>query len=83
MSKSVTCLIFGIDPSHILAASEDIRIIGIKSGKILREFKGHLNYVNDLLISDDGTKLVSGASDGSIKFWNYSTSECILNFQLN
>lgn len=33
VSKSVTCLLFGPDPTHLIAGSEDIKIIGLKSGK--------------------------------------------------
>lgn len=32
-AKSVTYLLFGSDPTHLVAASEDIKIIGLKSGK--------------------------------------------------
>jgi len=38
--KSVTCLCFGKDVSHLLAASVEIKVLGLKSGKMIKEFRG-------------------------------------------
>ena len=47
-SKGVTSVQFSRDGSQLLSASYDqtIRIHGLKSGKTLKEFKGHTSFVN-------------------------------------
>ena len=46
---------------------------------MIKEFRGHQNFVNDMLFIENH-KLVSGSADGFVKFWDYSTGECIHNF---
>jgi hypothetical protein len=47
-------LIFGKDISHIILANVEIKVFGLKSGKIIKEFRGHTGLVNDMAIHDDG-----------------------------
>jgi len=79
--KRVNCLLFGIETSHILVAEIDIVAIGLKSGKVVKKFVGHTDSVNTLLFSEGGGKLISGSYDGSMRFWNYSTAECLINYK--
>lgn len=66
-------------------------MLGLKSGKMIKEFrgifnkfyiflfkknkkiKGHTNYITCMILQEDGQRIVSGAIDGMIKFWNYAT----------
>jgi WD40 repeat-containing protein SMU1 len=68
-SMGVTSLAFSRDGSQILSSSFDqlIRLHGMKSGKLLKEFRGHQSFVNVAFFSADRTKIVSGGSDGCIK----------------
>ena len=43
------------------------RLHGLKSGKMLREFRGHTSFVNHASFSLDGTQVMSSSSDGTIK----------------
>lgn len=56
----ISSIIFGSDISTILTASMEIKVIGLKSLKVIKEFPGHSSRVNDLLITEDGSKVISG-----------------------
>ena len=81
-TKGVTCCHFSKDSSHILTGSFDctIRIHGLKSGKLLKEFKGHTSFVNQVLYSQDGHVLISASSDATIRVWSIKTTECMNTF---
>ena len=58
-AEGVTSACFSRDGSHILSSSYDglARIHGIKSGKMLKEFRGHTSYVNYAIYSPDGSQV--------------------------
>ena len=47
------------------------RVHGLKSGKTLKEFRGHSSYINDCMFTADVSsatqQIVSAASDGNVK----------------
>ncbi|XP_063387318.1 WD40 repeat-containing protein SMU1 [Cydia fagiglandana] len=77
-SRGVTSLQFSRDSSQLLSASFDrtVRIHGLKSGKLLKEFRGHTSFVNEAVFTPDGHGVLSGSSDGSVKLWALRTGEC-------
>ena len=50
--------------ASFLAGSFDFtaRVHGIKSGKTLKEFRGHKSYVNSAAYSKDGSKVITASS---------------------
>ena len=58
-----------------------VRIHGLKSGKTLKEFRGHSSYVNCVTFSPDGHQVLSASSDGTVKVWNTKTTECQNTFK--
>ena len=82
-SEGVTAVTFSKDSSHVLSASFDgsIRVHGLRSGKMLKEFRGHKSYVNGAIYSADGSQVYSGSSDGSVRVWDTKTCECVANFK--
>ena len=53
------------------------RIHGLKSGKTLKEFKGHTSFVNEVIFSPDNHYIISASSDGYIKIWNVKSTDCV------
>ncbi|BAM38722.1 uncharacterized protein TOT_010000190 [Theileria orientalis strain Shintoku] len=79
---AVTCATFSRDSSNLLTGSFDslARIHGLKSGKPLKEFRGHTSIVNTAVYSNDGTKVITGSSDGFVKVWDSRSCECLKSF---
>ena len=58
---------------------------GLKSGKTLKEFRGHTSFVNDAIFTMDAHNIISASSDGTVKVHdvqiclilnNYSNLHC-------
>eukprot|EP00004_Rigifila_ramosa_P010875 TRINITY_DN2297_c0_g1_i3.p1 TRINITY_DN2297_c0_g1~~TRINITY_DN2297_c0_g1_i3.p1 ORF type:complete len:281 (+),score=66.83 TRINITY_DN2297_c0_g1_i3:183-1025(+) len=80
--QGVTSVCFSREGFQVLSSSYDglLRLHGVKSGKMLREFRGHGSFVNSACVIKDGSKIVSGSSDGSAKIWDFRTTECMFTF---
>ena len=64
--KGITSLQFSKDNSQIISASFDmlVRANGLKSGKTLKEFRGHTSYVNSVMFSPDGHNVIRCSARG-------------------
>mmetsp|Transcript_40420 Transcript_40420/g.108501 ORF Transcript_40420/g.108501 Transcript_40420/m.108501 type:complete len:181 (-) Transcript_40420:40-582(-) len=60
-----------------------MRIHGLKSGKMLKELRGHSSYINHCTYTYDGLRVVSSGSDGLVKVWDPKTAECVASFRPN
>ena len=43
----------------------------------LKTLEGHSNSLNSVAYSPDGTKIISGSGDKTIKIWNANTGQCL------
>lgn len=79
---AITSIQFSRDSLQILTASFDqiARIHGLKTGKVLKEFRGHTSYVNAAIYTSDGTRVVTCGSDGRVKVFDAKTAECLHSF---
>ena len=79
-SRGITSLNLSHDNSHILSTSYDglVRVHGVKSGRMLKEFRGHSSYVNSAIYASDGSTIISASSDATLRVWNVKNCECEL-----
>jgi len=77
--EGITFISWSKDSTQILTASFDqtARAHGLKSGKTLKEFRGHTSYVNSAVYTRDGAKVVTGSSDGNLIVFDAKTTEQI------
>jgi WD40 repeat protein len=57
-----------------------IKIWDNETAKFLLTLTGHSSIVKEIAITPDGTKIISGSRDSSIKIWNLSTGKCLHTF---
>lgn len=60
-----------------MSAGEDrkIRLLDIKSGKVLLTLSGHLAAVSGIAFSADGKRLVSASRDSEVRSWDAFTGQ--------
>ena len=75
----VTSLEFAKDATRLLTASFDktVRLHGLRSGRALKEFKGHTSFVNRAVFSSDFSKALSCSADGTVRVWDVRSCECV------
>jgi WD40 repeat protein len=49
-------------------------------GRLLRTLSGHNDSVSAVALSPDGTKVISGSRDNTLKVWHLDTGEVIASF---
>ncbi|KAI8071310.1 WD40-repeat-containing domain protein [Gongronella butleri] len=78
-SEGISSLCFSKDGTQVLSGSFDhtMRLHGLKSGKILKEFRGHTSFVNCAVFSRDNSRVLSGSSDGTVRIWDSKTTNCL------
>jgi len=78
-TKGVTSIQFTKDNGQVISASYDmtIRLHGLRSGKMMREFRGHESFVTSAFLTPDNQHIVSSGADACCKVWNFKTGECV------
>jgi len=75
--NGITSIAFSPDQQSLLTTGFDnnLHILGMKSGRILKELRGHSSYVNCSIWLDE-MLVLSGSHDGSVKLWDLNRIEC-------
>ncbi|CAE7243767.1 SMU1 [Symbiodinium sp. CCMP2592] len=78
-NQGITCITWAKDSSQLLTGSFDFtaRVHGIKSGKTLKEFRGHKSYVNSAVYTKDNARVVTASSDSHVIVYDAKTTEII------
>lgn len=94
-SEGVTQVEFMRDGTSVLSSSFDglMRLHGLKSGRMLKEFRGHTSFVTGFTVVDElpatstvaghGERILSTSADGTIRVWDLKTQDClrVIKFQ--
>lgn len=62
----------------MLSSSYDgtLAVHGLKAGKLLKQFRGHTSFANHAIYSGDGSLVISGGSDATVRVWDARTCAC-------
>lgn len=82
-TKSVNCLVFHKNGKEILSGSNDetVKLHGMRSNKIIRDFIGHKAYVKGVAFSRDYNFVISGGFDSTVRIWNAKTAQMIREYK--
>jgi len=58
-----------------------IRIWDVKTDQCIRIYKGHIDIISSLCISNSGDFIVSASEDKSVRVWDKHKNDCIAIFQ--
>ena len=72
IGHSVLAAAFSPDGKRIVSGHGDhsVRLWDSASGKVLRELKGHSDWVRAVAFSPDGKQVVSGGQDQTVRVWD-------------
>lgn len=80
LSKEKTS-VYALQATHSILASggpdSNVRIWDPRSGKRITKFVGHTDIVRDILISQDGSTVMSACSDQTVKVWSVTAGRCM------
>lgn len=57
----------------VSGTDNSIQILDVASNREVATLKGHSSIVHTLRFSDDGSRLISGSDDGTVKIWSLET----------
>jgi WD40 repeat protein len=57
-----------------------LQLIDVRTGDVIKSFKGHKDTVTSISFSKNGKYLISGSLDYTVKLWNVDTAEEIMSF---
>ena len=70
-------LLFCLDGTHLITGSLDktARMWSLEDGAMVREFKGHENYVNSVCTTLDGKHFITVSMDTTARMWSLEEDE--------
>jgi WD40 repeat-containing protein SMU1 len=77
--SGITSLNWNSHASQLLTSSYDktCKILSLKTGAVLRVFRGHESWVSSAAYSADFSSIISTSNDGTCRIWNADSGECI------
>jgi small GTP-binding protein len=74
---------FSPDGKRIIVGGDDkmVRLWDVETGRCLRVFKGHSEFINSVAWSADQRRAVSGSNDKMVRLWDVETGRCLRVFK--
>ena len=63
--------------TSLFVGFEKLNAQDVSKFQCLKSLEEHSSVVNSVAYSPDGTKIISGSSDKTVKIWNANTGECL------
>jgi WD40 repeat protein len=81
---AVYCSAVSPDGRYIISGSYDhtLKLWDLETGKEVRTFRGHSNWVTSVDFSPQGNVILSGSEDSTLKLWDMETGQCIKTIPL-
>jgi Tol biopolymer transport system component len=81
--EEVNSVAFAPDGRHVLTGSGDgkARLWDVATGKELRTFEGHSDWVMSVAFSPDGQQALTGSADKTARLWDVETGQEIRRLQ--
>jgi WD40 repeat protein len=74
-------MILSPDGKKVASGSRDdgaVKLWSVDTGKVIKIWTGHTNWVNSVSWSPDGGRVVSGSSDGTFRVWDVDSGKFFL-----
>jgi WD40 repeat protein len=78
----ISSVVFSFQRNYIISGGYDnmIKFWDLKTGKKIKELKGHRDYISSLKCFNNDKYLISGSRDGTVRLWNVETGKEIAMF---
>ena len=82
LNTGISTIAWGMDPSHLAVGYQDIKLYGIRSCMVMKEYNVSVggDYLNKILISEN--RIYAVTNSGMVKIFNYSTQEELISTNL-
>ena len=60
-----------------------VRVWDSRTGKRITKLVGHTDNIRDVLVSEDGTTILTASSDRTLKFWSTTAGRCIYTLTMH
>jgi WD40 repeat protein len=80
IGRDFNSVAFSPDGRYVVAGNDDghLRIWGVRTRQLLREWTGHKDWVRSVAFQPDGKGMASGGDDFTWKSWNLSSLQSSL-----
>lgn len=57
--------------------NNSVELRNVKTGKVVKSFKGHSNYVESVVMNDDNSLILTASRDCTARIWDVKSGKCL------